>query len=228
MTDGEDPWGSPESERVSPRATSVRSRRMVGRDREIAEVAKSIASEPLTTLTGPGGVGKTALALAAAAASSVRFTDGVFVVWLASLRSADLVAGEVAAQVGMQRSSNSTSTPSRFANSAEPGPQTSRHRSGTETHRADLDSAPPRRPAGSSLVTPSSSTPSGSANSTGCSSSNTPPSTSTSQASPGHPTGAFIRPAPSWPETDHADDPRAPKHPDRVSGTCTHVPAPTP
>ncbi len=55
-------------------------------------------------MTGPGGVGKTALALAVAAASSAHFPDGVFVVWLASLRSADLVAGEVAAQVGMQRS----------------------------------------------------------------------------------------------------------------------------
>jgi predicted ATPase len=89
---------------VSPQATSGRSRRLVGRDREIADVAESVATVPLTTLTGPGGVGKTALALAVAAASSARFPDGVFVVWLASLLSADLVAGEVAAQVGMQRS----------------------------------------------------------------------------------------------------------------------------
>ena len=109
MTDGEDPSGSPQSERVSARVTAVRSRRLVGRDREISEVAKSVASEPLTTLTGPGGVGKTALALAVAAASSARFPDGVFVVWLASLRSADLVAGEVAAQVGMQRSGGQSS-----------------------------------------------------------------------------------------------------------------------
>jgi predicted ATPase len=77
---------------------------LVGRDREIGEVAKSVASEPLTTVTGPAGVGKTALALAVAAESSARFPDGVFVVWLASLRSADLIASEVAAQVGMQRS----------------------------------------------------------------------------------------------------------------------------
>src|SRR5689334_7205991 len=85
-------------------AGAVRSRRLVGRDREIAEIAESVASVPLTTLTGPGGVGKTALALTVAADASARFPDGVFVVWLASLRSADLVAGEVAAQVGMQRS----------------------------------------------------------------------------------------------------------------------------
>lgn len=96
--------GQPEIQRVSPHATAVRSRRLVGRDREIGEVAESVASVPLTTVTGPGGVGKTALAMAVAADSTARFPDGVFIVWLASLRSADLVAGEVAAQVGMQRS----------------------------------------------------------------------------------------------------------------------------
>lgn len=96
--------GQPEVRREQPRTTAVRSRRLVGRDREIVEVAETVASVPLTTVTGPGGVGKTALALAVAAESSARFPDGVLVVWLASLRSADLVAGEVAAQVGLQRS----------------------------------------------------------------------------------------------------------------------------
>jgi predicted ATPase len=76
----------------------------VGRDREIAEVVESVALTPLTTVTGPGGVGKTALAQAVAAASAAQFPDGVFVVWLASLRSAEHIAGEVAAQVGMPRS----------------------------------------------------------------------------------------------------------------------------
>src|SRR5688572_19890077 len=86
------------------RAAVLRPRRLVGRDREIAEVTESVALSPLTTVTGPGGVGKTALALTVAAASTAQFPDGVFVVWLASLRSAEHVAGEVAAQVGMPRS----------------------------------------------------------------------------------------------------------------------------
>ncbi len=81
-----------------------RPRRLVGRVRELAEVAETVCSSSLTTVSGPGGVGKTALSLAVVAASSAHFPDGVFVVWLASLRSADLVAGEVAAQVGMRRS----------------------------------------------------------------------------------------------------------------------------
>jgi predicted ATPase len=53
-------------------------------------------------------VGKTALALAVAGSSSAQFPDGVFVVWLASLRSAAHVAGEVAAQVGLPRSGGQT------------------------------------------------------------------------------------------------------------------------
>jgi predicted ATPase len=96
--------GQPEARSASRQAPAVRSRRLVGRESEIAEIAETVASVPLTTVTGPGGVGKTALALAVAAESSARFPDGVFVVWLASLRSADLVAGEVATQVGLQRS----------------------------------------------------------------------------------------------------------------------------
>src|SRR3954452_7478967 len=86
------------------RASALRPRQLVGRDREIAELIEDVALAPLTTVTGPGGVGKTALALAVAAASAAQFPDGVFVVWLASLRSAEHIAGEVGAQVGMPRS----------------------------------------------------------------------------------------------------------------------------
>jgi predicted ATPase len=86
------------------RSTALRPPRLVGRDWEIAEVTERLALSPLTTVTGPGGVGKTALALAVAAAAAPQFPDGVFIVWLASLRSAEHIAGEVAAQVGMQRS----------------------------------------------------------------------------------------------------------------------------
>jgi predicted ATPase len=89
-------------------ATVSRPRRLVGRDWEIVEVNERTALTPLITVTGPAGVGKTALALAVAAASQAQFPDGVFVVWLASLRSDEHVAGEVAAQVGLPRSGGQT------------------------------------------------------------------------------------------------------------------------
>jgi hypothetical protein len=97
------------SERERPNAptsspTPLRARRLVGRDGEIREVSESVASAPVTTLLGPGGVGKTALAMTVAAACSGDFPGGVTVVWLGSVRSADLVAAEVAAQLGLPRS----------------------------------------------------------------------------------------------------------------------------
>jgi predicted ATPase len=90
--------------RPHERLNVPRPRRLIGRDRELSEVGKSIALSPVTTLTGPGGVGKTALAIAVAAASSADFSDGVTVVWLGSVRSPDLVAAEVAAQLGLPQS----------------------------------------------------------------------------------------------------------------------------
>jgi serine/threonine-protein kinase PknK len=65
---------------------------------------ESVLSMPVTTLTGPGGVGKTALATSVAASCSAEFPDGVIVVWLGSLRSAELVVSEVAAQAGLPKS----------------------------------------------------------------------------------------------------------------------------
>lgn len=82
----------------------LRPRRLVGRESEIRDVSESVTSAPVTTLLGPGGVGKTALALAVAAARSRDFPGGVTVAWLGSLRSAELVAAEVAAQLGLPRS----------------------------------------------------------------------------------------------------------------------------
>jgi predicted ATPase len=52
---------------------------------------------------GAWGVGKTALAIAVAAACGADFPDGVTVVWLGSVRSAQLVAAEVATQLGLPR-----------------------------------------------------------------------------------------------------------------------------
>ena len=82
----------------------LRPRRLVGRDSELRDVSESLTSAAVTTLLGPGGVGKTALAIAVAGACARDFPGGVTVVWLGSLRSADLVAAEVAVQLGLPRS----------------------------------------------------------------------------------------------------------------------------
>src|SRR6266511_144215 len=50
----------------------------IGREKELKEIAKLLSSSRLLTLTGPGGVGKTRLAIQTAHDSIKKFKDGVF------------------------------------------------------------------------------------------------------------------------------------------------------
>jgi non-specific serine/threonine protein kinase len=68
----------------------------IGRDREIAELMRLLASTRLLTLTGAGGCGKTRLALELGARVLDRFPDGVWVIDLAALADPGLVAQAVA------------------------------------------------------------------------------------------------------------------------------------
>src|SRR5215470_6699453 len=74
----------------------------VGRRGELAEVRRLLAASRLVTLTGPGGVGKTRLALRAAAGLARAFRDGVWLVRLDQLRDEALVAPAVAGALGLQ------------------------------------------------------------------------------------------------------------------------------
>ena len=81
--------------------------RLIGREREVAETVFALRSgrARLVTLTGPGGVGKTRLAIAAAEAIAGAYPDGVAWVELAhiigpAVDAASLVAGAIARALG--------------------------------------------------------------------------------------------------------------------------------
>jgi predicted ATPase len=77
---------------------------LVGRDQEAGAAADLVLGEGarLITLTGPGGVGKSRLALEVAGRLSPSFADGVRFVDLAPVRSPDLVAAAIAAGLGLR------------------------------------------------------------------------------------------------------------------------------
>lgn len=75
---------------------------LVGRRQELAEVRRALCSARLVTLTGPGGVGKTALARAAAAEHHRAHRADTWTVDLADLVDPGLVGHAVAAALGVQ------------------------------------------------------------------------------------------------------------------------------
>jgi len=77
----------------------------VGREREIAEIRRLVAKARLLTLTGPGGCGKSRLAIEVARGMLSDFPDGARVVELAPLFDPMLVPQAVAAVVGVQEQS---------------------------------------------------------------------------------------------------------------------------
>jgi predicted ATPase len=79
---------------------------LVGRDQEVTTIADLVLSEGvrLVTLTGPGGVGKTRLAIEAASRLGAGFGDGVRFADLAAVGAAGLVPAAVAAALGLNTS----------------------------------------------------------------------------------------------------------------------------
>jgi non-specific serine/threonine protein kinase len=73
----------------------------VGRRAELARLAGLLESARLVTVTGPGGVGKTRVALRAAALASAGYRDGVCLVELSGLMDAELLPHTVASCLGL-------------------------------------------------------------------------------------------------------------------------------
>ncbi len=75
--------------------------RFIGREREIAELRRMLQQARALTLCGPGGIGKTRLALRILSGAADEFPDGTWLVELADLRQPDLVTSRVAAWIGV-------------------------------------------------------------------------------------------------------------------------------
>lgn len=80
----------------------------VGREVEVAELTRSLAEHRLVTVVGPGGIGKTRLAVRVAHDVQDRFADGAFFVDLVTVSEAAAVAPALAAALGLAESQGRT------------------------------------------------------------------------------------------------------------------------
>ena len=85
--------------RAGPARLPVRLTSFVGRGNELDQLRQELDRNRLLTLTGPGGTGKTRLALALAASEEARYEDGAVFVDLAPLVDAELVASVTASRL---------------------------------------------------------------------------------------------------------------------------------
>jgi class 3 adenylate cyclase len=73
----------------------------VGREKELSEVAQLLARARLLTVTGPGGAGKSRLALQVAAETLAQYEDGAYFVDLSQVTDPALVAPALARALGV-------------------------------------------------------------------------------------------------------------------------------
>jgi predicted ATPase/DNA-binding CsgD family transcriptional regulator len=78
----------------------------IGREAELARLSALLEQARLITVTGPGGVGKSRMALRAAAAAAPGFADGVCLVELSALREPGLLVHTVAGALGLPEQSH--------------------------------------------------------------------------------------------------------------------------
>jgi len=106
---GPDPFPPLRTLELHPTNLPVQPTALVGRDREVAEVVAQTQAHRVVTLLGPGGTGKTRVALQAAAELLEEFPDGVFFVDLAPLVEASTLLPAIAQTLGLRESGGESS-----------------------------------------------------------------------------------------------------------------------
>jgi len=95
---------------VAPQATATEAghnlpahlTRLIGRDDTVSRLARQLAAQRLLTIVGPGGIGKTSVALAVAEAVVPAYDHGVWLIDLAPLSEPRLVSSALAAVLGLE------------------------------------------------------------------------------------------------------------------------------
>ena len=90
-----------DDERTAPTNLPTVERALIGRDEQLESLVPLVAGSRLLTLIGPGGAGKTSLALTTVVRTSEHFPDGVFGVRLAAVDAPDRVPLAVADALGV-------------------------------------------------------------------------------------------------------------------------------
>jgi len=92
-----------QSAAVPPRA--LKQPLVIGRSQELENIAQGLSSERCVTVVGPGGIGKTTIALAVAHHVQRNYPDGVCFVDLSTVGDAQYAAAAIAAGLGVRQRS---------------------------------------------------------------------------------------------------------------------------
>src|SRR6266545_4833972 len=91
---------------MTPTNLPVQLTSFIGREHELEEIKRLIFTHRLVTLTGPGGVGKTRLAIQTANQIRGTFADGVWLVDFVPLHEPGLVPQHIAQTLGLRPTPN--------------------------------------------------------------------------------------------------------------------------